>query len=128
MFFSYVPCSWEYLLKVYYIHTSGRLVSLQQTSRLHCKLRFSVFSQKSFLLKIMLLTFFVYYKLGIFTVLFIGTDKNKLHIRQYSKAPITAELTFELIAEIGFVVVKELCADTAWQRISKIDIAFLIFF
>lgn len=92
--FSYVPCSWGYLLKVYYIHTSGRLVSLQQTSRLHCKLRFPVFNQKSFLLKIMLLTFFVYYKLGIFTVLFIGTDKNKLHIRQYSKAPITAELTW----------------------------------
>lgn len=94
VFFSYVPCSWGYLLKVYYIHTSGRLVSLQQTSRLHCKLRFSVFSQKSFLLKIMLLPLFVNYKLGIFTTFIISADQNKLHIRQHTKAPITAELTW----------------------------------
>ena len=80
---------------------------MQQTSRLHCKLRFSVFSQKSFLLKIMLLPLFVNYKLGIFTTFIISADQNKLHIRQHTKAALTAKFTFELIAKIGRVIVKE---------------------
>ncbi len=53
-----------------------------------------------------ILSFFVNNKFGIFTTFIISTDQNKIHIRQNAKAPLTAELAFELVSKIGRVVIK----------------------
>ena len=63
------------------------------------------------------LPFLVEYQFGILAVRFISANQNKIHICQNAETAISTEYRLELISEIGGVVVKEFCADTARQMI-----------
>ena len=46
-------------------------------------------------------------KLGVGTFRLVGADKNKIHVGKHAEAAVSAEFTFELVAEIGCPVVEE---------------------
>ena len=45
--------------------------------------------------------------LRVFAVFLIGTDQQKIHVRGNAEASISPKFTFQLVAEIGCLIVKE---------------------
>ena len=64
--------------------------------------------------------FLINNQLGIFSVFLIGANEDKIHIGDDSEASMTAEFAFELISQIGGVIVKEFDGLAVWEAVFEI--------
>ena len=71
--------------------------------------------------EIMQLSLFKHNKLRVFAVFLIGTDEKEFHIGSDAKATVTAEFAFQLIAQIGRIVIEELHHLSVRQAVFEID-------
>ena len=68
------------------------------------------------------LTLLVQHQFRGFALGTVGGDQDKIHPGQHAKAALTAELRFQLGAQIGRLVVQKIYRRTAGQRIGQVHI------
>ena len=69
-----------------------------------------------------MLSFLVNDQLRVFTVFLIGADQQKIHICGNAEAAVAAKLTFQLVAEVGRLIVKEFDGFSVGKAVCKVDI------
>ncbi len=61
-------------------------------------------------------------QLRVFAVFLIGADQQKIHICGNAEAAVAAKLTFQLVAEVGCLIVKEFDSFSVGKAVCKVDI------
>lgn len=74
------------------------------------------------LLKIIFLSFFVHHQFRVRSIFFIRAHQQETHICDHSEAPVSAEFTRKLVAEIGLLVIQEPDFLPVRQVILDIDV------
>ena len=67
-----------------------------------------------------ILSLFINNKLGIFAVFLVGANEDEIHIGDDSEASVTAKFAFQLISQIGGVIIKEFDGLAVWQTVSRL--------
>ena len=77
------------------------------------------------------LSFFINHQFWIFTVFFVGTNQDEVHVGDDAEAAVSAEFAFQLVAEVGCVIVEEfdlLSVGECVFRINKRTGKILLFY